>query len=185
MDAPTGIAELQSDAPGNSPDASISAPSWIAALGASGAVFAVMVWLALQQPKSTVYLMMVIPMPMWLAVGVFILGLEFLQLAGRVASLESAGSQVAHLAGAAFGAGFWFLARRFSLPAKAQRRGAPQRAAPPPGGVPSNLEQAHRETAMRIAVDGLLKKVHEHGIGSLTPDEKAFLEQAARELSGR
>lgn len=38
MDAPTGIAELQSDAPGNSPGASAPAPSWIAALGASGVI---------------------------------------------------------------------------------------------------------------------------------------------------
>lgn len=160
--------------------------STVPAIGASGAVYAVLVWMACQQPKSTVYLMMVIPMPMWLAVGVLMVGVEIFAFAGDPTGQDSSVSHVAHLAGAAFGAGFWWLAPRFgggggyrSVPRR------PARAADQPAQAPSDLEEAHRRTAMRMAMDKLLDKVHAEGIDSLTDEEKAFLERASRELRGR
>lgn len=151
----------------------------IPALGASGAVYAVLAWMALQRPKATVYLMMIIPMPMWLAVGVFIIGMEMLQLGGN---FSGAGSAVAHLAGAAFGAAFWFVAPRFSGGGN-YRQVAPRQ--PARSQAPDGLEDAHRHTAIRMAMDKLLDKVHTEGMDSLTEEEKAFLERASRELRGR
>ncbi|MDA1195294.1 MAG: rhomboid family intramembrane serine protease [Planctomycetota bacterium] len=144
----------------------------IPALGASGAVYAVLAWMALRQPRSTVYLMMVIPLPMWLAVGVFIIGMQLLQVGG---AFTTAGSAIAHLAGAAFGAAFFFLAPRFTPSATRVER--PR--------VPDGLEEAHRLTAIRIAMDRLLDKVHAEGIDALTAEEKQFLERAANELRNR
>ena len=152
----------------------------IPALGASGAVYAVLAWMALQQPRATVYLMMIIPMPMWLAVGVFIIGMELLQLGG---DFTGAGSAVAHLSGAAFGAAFWWLLPRFAR--AGTWRSVPSRPQAPRAQAPSDLEDAHRRTAMRMAMDRLLDKVHNEGIDSLTDEEKAFLERASRELRGR
>ena len=150
--------------------------SEIPALGASGAVYAVLAWMALQRPKATVYLMMIIPMPMWLAVGVFIIGMEVLQVGG---SFLTAGASVAHLAGAAFGALYFFVAPRFAGPSF-RRRDPPARPR-----APDQLTEAHRLTALRMAMDRLLDKVHAEGIDALSDDEKAFLERASRELRGR
>ncbi|MDJ0523342.1 MAG: rhomboid family intramembrane serine protease, partial [Planctomycetota bacterium] len=74
--------------------------AFIPALGASGAVYAVLVWVACMHPKRTVYLMFFLPMPMWVAVGVLMVGVEVLSL---TQNLGDAGSAVAHLAGAAWG----------------------------------------------------------------------------------
>ncbi|MDF1702928.1 MAG: rhomboid family intramembrane serine protease [Planctomycetota bacterium] len=159
--------------------------SHVPALGASGAVYAVLVWMALQRPKATVYLMMVIPVPMWLAVGVLMVGVELFAFAGDVAGTKSDVSHVAHLAGAAFGAAFWFFLPRFA----AARRHAPARPTTPQPPrdyqAPSDLEEAHRRTAMRMEMDRLLDKVHAEGIDRLTDEEKTFLERASRELRGR
>ena len=146
----------------------------IPALGASGAVYAVLAWMACQQPRATVYMMMIIPMPMWLAVGVFMIGMEVLAVAGAA---TTAGSAVAHLSGAAFGAGYWLWLRRRHATrgpggwlVRQRRQG---------GGDP-----AEREALIRLRVEQLLDKISQEGIGVLSPEEKAFLEAAARRFQG-
>lgn len=166
--------------------------SWIvgstaAALGASGAVYAILVWAAFQHPHRKVHFMMVLPIPMWLWAGVLMVGMEVLAFSRDPTGAVSRVSHISHLAGAAFGALYWWLAPRFSGGGNWRRvpsRPAPPRAAPPPQ-APSELEEAQRRTAMRMAMDKLLDKINTSGVGSLTEDEKAFLEKASRELRGR
>lgn len=143
------------------------------ALGASGAVFAVLVWVACMHPRRTVYMMMILPMPMWLAVGVFIIGLEFYRLAEGVHE----GAAVAHLAGAAWGYVFFRFFRRWS-----SERG--------PGGwlvklrrkrdAQTTARHQQNEAAVRARVDALLAKISSDGIGALSEDEKSFLQDASK-----
>lgn len=153
------------------------------AYGASGAVYAVLAWAALQQPRATIHLMMIFPVPMWLAVGVIVIGMEVLQFGSNI---SGAGASVAHLAGAACGALYWWLLPRFGRGA-GYRDVAPRppRAQATPPAAPNDLEEAHRRTAMRTAMDRLLDKVHAEGINSLTDEEKAILEEASQELRRR
>lgn len=146
----------------------------IPALGASAAIFGVMVWLACQQPRLRVYMMMMIPMPMWLAVGVFIVGIEVVRFSGAP---QEAGASVAHLSGAAFGAAAWFVHRHG--PTRFRLGGARPRRAAGGGGPGFGPEQ---EMLLRAQVERLLAKISSEGIQSLSPEEKAFLEEAARRL---
>jgi len=155
---------------------------FVPALGASGAVYAVLFWMAVMNPRATIYLMLVFPMPMWLAVGVFMVGIEVLTLAQNLAG---AGAAVGHLSGAAWGFLYFRYARRWS-----SNRG--------PGGWLVSLRhrrkssrEAHREQAGRVMdvaeirerVDRLLAKISNEGMGALTEEEKHFLTEAARRFS--
>lgn len=74
------------------------------ALGASGAVSAVVAWAICNAPTSVVYVYMVLPVPAALF-GVFFLGSEFLDLYGG----NTLSGNAAHLGGAAFGASYFLL----------------------------------------------------------------------------
>ena len=142
------------------------------ALGASGAVFAVLVWVACMHPKRTVYLMMIVPMPMWLAVGVFIVGVQFFAIGG-----DEAGPAVAHLAGAAWGFVYFRFFRRWH-----STRG--------PGGWMVKLRRKREtaaegrrqedEAAVKARVDALLAKISTEGMAALSEEEKTFLQEASK-----
>jgi membrane associated rhomboid family serine protease len=149
--------------------------SFIPALGASGAVFAVLVWAAFREPMRTVYLMFVLPIPLWLLVGGLMVGSELLTATvfGR-----ATGSTVGHLAGAAFGWFFWSRYRAYGGELKGpgawmvalRRRRAAQ----------AVEQDAKTSATQRKRVDALLAKIHADGIGSLSEDEKAFLQEASK-----
>ena len=146
------------------------------ALGASGCVYAVMVWVALQNPRKTVLLMFVIPVPIWLLVGLLMVGGEFMGLAQ---SGFQDGSAVGHLAGAAWG---WFVWARFARVPTLSKSG--------PGAWISDLkrkrEQAQREAGLkdeaadRARVEHLLQKISDEGMTALSEEEKRFLQEASR-----
>jgi membrane associated rhomboid family serine protease len=147
-----------------------------AVLGASGCVYAVLVWLALREPRRTIWIMFVIPVPLWVAVGVFMVGGEVVSLVAlRTGGLSSVG----HLAGAAWG---WFFFRRFV------QYGAIAAAGPGAWLVKIKGERTRaraaeteqRAAAVKADVDLLLAKIHAEGIGALTEAEKAFLQQASQ-----
>ena len=144
------------------------------ALGASGAVYAVMVWAACRNPHQTVLLMFVIPVPIWLLVGLLMVG-------GEVMSLSSSGftngAAVGHLAGAAWGWIVWrFLARVPTLSTNGPGAwiSAWKRKQAASGDPPARSAQD------RARVDALLEKISAEGMSALSEEEKAFLQEASR-----
>ncbi len=145
-----------------------------AGFGASGAVYAVMVWLACMHPRRTILLFFILPLQLWVAVGVFMVGKEVLDLTQHVGN---AGSAVAHLAGAAWGLAYF----RF-FPRWGSTHG--------PGGwivkfrrKRARAIEAHKqqdEAAVKARVDALLTKISTEGMGALTEEEKSFLQEASK-----
>jgi membrane associated rhomboid family serine protease len=147
------------------------------ALGASGAVYAVMVWTACRSPRRTVLLMFVLPVPLWLLVGGLMVGGE---LYGLAASGFRDGAAVAHLGGAAWGLFTWIRLARvptFSkrgpgswiVDLKRKRKRGSGGGQPPPD-----------RKAERAQVERLLQKISDEGIGALSEAEKRFLQDASR-----
>ena len=135
------------------------------ALGASGAVYGVVTWLATVEPRRVVHLFGVLPLPMWVLVGGLMVGSEVLALGSAHAPMEP---NLGHLAGALCG---FLLARRgrtFFIPRV-------KRPAPPRGPDPRTTDAKTRDR-----VDRLLKKIHDEGIGALSEEEKRFLQEASR-----
>lgn len=152
------------------------------ALGASGAVYAVMVWIAFQNPRKMVYLMFVLRVPIWLVVGLLMVGMDGLSF---FRSGFTDGAAIGHLAGAAWGWFTWVRLPRFPtltntntntnsgpgawiVDMKRKRERAQQ------GDAGQN------EAADRARVEELLQKISDHGIGALTEAEKQFLQEASR-----
>ena len=141
------------------------------ALGASGAIYGVGVYLALRQPHLQV-IFFIVRMPLWVLVGVFMVGRELVNL---IVLRHAFDGTIAHLAGAATGLVFFRL----------WRHGAPER----PGlaarwKAATDQRRAEREagtaTHAKERVDELLEKIHREGIGALTDAEKNELERASK-----
>jgi rhomboid-like protein len=101
----------------------LSLAGWpdVPALGASGAVSAVVILFALIFPGHKIYLFGFVPLPAWLATGLFVAW----DLWGVVAQRDGGGLPIghgAHLGGALWGAAFYFFSVRPRL----------RRVAPPP-----------------------------------------------------
>lgn len=144
------------------------------ALGASGAVFAVMVWVACMHPRRIVYLMFVFPVPLGILVLLVLVGMEVVVVAQRA---PTAGSAVAHLTGAAWGFVYFRFFRRWH-----SERG--------PGGwlvkfrrkrkAAIEGRQREDESAVKARVDALLKKISTDGMAALSEEEKGFLQDASK-----
>jgi membrane associated rhomboid family serine protease len=132
------------------------------AIGASGAVFGVMIALAALYPRLTVYVF-VVPVPLkWLAIG--IVGIEAYSALWAFKAGSDGVAHLIHLGGAAYG----FLAVRTGLIEKdpveiLERRRAVAR-----------VERAADDEAR---MDRLLDKIHKEGMGSLSRTEKDFLKR--------
>ena len=150
----------------------------ILAVGASGCVYGVLVFAACANPHATVLLFFVLPMPMWVAILVLMVGVEVLQV---IQFRGAAVSAIGHLAGA--GVGFLYFRK--------VRYGAPRASGRGPLGRLDDWfvrrKQKNRlqreifeQRRARERVDDLLEKINKHGINSLTDEEKDFLEEASR-----
>lgn len=140
------------------------------ALGASGAVYGVVTWLATVEPRRTIYLFGILAMPLWLVVGVLMVGAEVMALGDPRQPMEPA---LGHLAGAACGFLFARFGRTFEIPRTAVR--------PRPPGPPAKLDARPKaDPDVRARVDGLLTKIHDEGIGALSEAEKKFLQEASQ-----
>jgi membrane associated rhomboid family serine protease len=154
----------------------------VPALGASGAVMAVVVVAALFFPHRTILMMFFLPVPLWL--------LACVKLVGDLAGVAQGGGSIAHaahLGGAAAGLAFKVLdLRLFPSPAQsddAETRGSrlaaglrrlwPRR----PAAVVDAPPPVDADTALQV--DELLRKIGREGMASLTPDELAFLHAAS------
>lgn len=144
-------------------------------IGASGALFGVLVGCALAYPKMQV-LLIVIPMSMRTMALIF-LGLAVLSVVARGAD---AGGNVCHLGGAALGLGLMKLphtldwadhisTQRFRV---RHQRNQYQR-------------QRRRDADLDAEVDRILDKVKDHGLQSLTRREKHTLRNATQRQRGK
>lgn len=132
-----------------------------ALVGASGAIFGIVIVVAILFPKLRVYVWGIFPIPMMLLALICIL-VSLLGLRG-----ENAGGDLCHLAGAAAGAIYVFSESwraKWKLRFKAAKW----------------QKDVTAERKLRIEVDRILKKVHDHGIHALTTDEKRILKKATK-----
>jgi membrane associated rhomboid family serine protease len=132
------------------------------AIGASGAVYGVMIAMAALYPRMTVYFILV-PIPLkWLAIG-FVGIAAFLAL--REFKVGSDGTaHLIHLGGAAYA----FLAVRTGLIEKDPVEILERRRA---------VAKVERAADDEARMDRLLDKIHKDGMASLTRSEKEFLKR--------
>jgi membrane associated rhomboid family serine protease len=156
-------------------------PPLVPVVGASGAVFGVLLGFAYFWPKERIYIWMILPVPAWGLVA-FLIGSSLLS------GISGAGDGVAHFAhlgGLAAGYGYlrWRKRRYFRQwkPSPASR----------PQSVKSALRGDDRASlrrwkAIRLEdlhelnrgeVERLVEKAASSGVGSLTPDERAMLDR--------
>ena len=154
--------------------------SFIPIVGASGAVFGVLLGFAIYWPRERIYIWGVLPVQARVLVGV----MTALALFGGFGGSQGGVAHFAHLGG--FLGGYLYLKWiEHNSPAKKfKRKGeAPGRS---PGGEKSDLKrwEGIRRDEMhpvnRDELNRVMEKIKTSGIGSLTPDERAFLDRFAQ-----
>jgi len=151
---------------------------YIPIVGASGAVFGVLLGFALYWPREQIYIWGVLPVQAGVLVVIMAVASLFFGFTGAQAGI----AHFAHLGG--FAGGWLFLkwiearspARRFKKKVEASARR-------PSGGSSADLKRWKRirreemHPVNREELDRVLEKIDENGVGSLTPDERAFLDR--------
>jgi membrane associated rhomboid family serine protease len=168
------------------------------ALGASGAVTAVLVLYACHYPRQRVYLYFIIPMPVWVLVVIFV-AIDLLGATGGAIGVRTAPvGYVAHLGGALFGVLYFRSGIRitelFRRSSRVATRARPKlRVVPPepeddtptPVGAAVESRPPPKEAAepvdeqLEARLDQVLEKVSKYGQESLTPEEREILFKAS------
>lgn len=178
------------------------------ALGASGALAALLVIYAFRWPHQKVLFLMVIPMPIWLLAA----GYVAVSAAGGFGDAPARGpvggiGHLAHLGGAIFGFLYFQTGVEFSAVFRLFRRSKADRARPrlrvvPAPNEPESSAEAVAVTApsapaaparasgpadeqMEAKLNAVLAKVSQSGMDSLTPEEREFLFRASEVLKQR
>jgi len=157
-------------------DASGEAVRYVGLVGASGAIYGILVGCAVLFPNQRVQLLFP-PIPMSMRT----MALVFLSLAvlSVLAGTPNAGGELAHLGGAAFG---FILVKNPRLLNWADRMSTQ---AIQDGYTKGRYERRiKKEQAGREEVDRILAKVSEHGLHSLTKRETKILKQDTDRLRG-
>jgi len=153
----------------------------VPALGASGCIYGLLGIVAVLFPQATVYIYFLFPMKIRTAAIIFG-GIAVLMVLTKGANY---GGEACHLAGLVFGVWWamkgdrWWSTTEWRIP-RWLRRSKPARG--------SSAPFARRVRQRRIdakEVDRILKKVHDTGIHSLTPDEKETLREATHRQQER
>jgi membrane associated rhomboid family serine protease len=161
------------------------------ALGASGAVTAVLVLCALHFPRQVIYLFFILPVPIW-AFVVFVVAWDTYAMLAKV---EQGVAAAAHLGGAAFAYAYYKMQWRItnwwpSLKDWNRQRRRPrlrihrEEDEPSPVGIttaPRSAADEHLEAQM----DAILEKISRVGQEGLTEKEKEFLLRASETLRKR
>jgi membrane associated rhomboid family serine protease len=171
-------------------------------LGATGGVLAVGAASLLFSPRRRVHVLGLLPVPLWLLFALFLA----LDLGGTLRSVSGLPDGLplgTHAGGALAGVAFkLFDLRPFSAHrAEAASLGAGllarlgrglRRGGPVPlddrRGTPRTEPRQPApddDAAFSARVDDVLRQVHERGLESLSPEERALLEEASRRWSGR
>ncbi len=165
------------------------------AIGASGAVWGVVVLFAIHHPYETINIYFLFPVQIrWLVLVYLVLDLHPVLLALNMPGGFSDGTaHAAHLGGAAFGYMYFKMGWRIepywnSLPIVGQE--GPWQARVVERRPPSTLKIVREESKPSETVradselDRVLDKIHNEGRQSLTDEEVAILEQASRRYRG-
>jgi rhomboid family protein len=144
-----------------------------AIVGASGAIFGVMLGYARYWPRALIYIWGVVPIQArW-----FVIGMTALSLFGGFGGVQAGVAHFAHLGG--FLGGFAYLSwvDRRSPAARFRARGAApaHRLDPSPSEQWAKIRLEELHPVNREEVERLLQKSATGGIASLTPDERAVL----------
>jgi membrane associated rhomboid family serine protease len=151
-------------------------------IGASAAVFGVMLAFAMNWPDAPIYVFGIFPVKAKWLVGVFaaasLLSVTFASRDGV--------AHLAHLGG--FAAAYIYLKadlrRRFSPASLKRRQGRARiRVVDPrskPGGSPRGRKAGRNEGAMLDEVDRVLDKIGREGMASLSKEEKDLLDEVSR-----
>jgi len=150
-------------------------------VGASAAVFGVLVGFAMYWPRERIYIWMILPVEAWLLAVLLVFASLYMGMSGA----QSGTAHFAHLGGIAFGFGYLKLADwRRGAPRRAfQKKMTPQSTA----GVPDRIALARWKGISteglheinREEVERLLAKVDDGGSRSLTQAERDFLDRMA------
>jgi membrane associated rhomboid family serine protease len=145
-----------------------------AIVGASAAIFGVMLAYARYWPRALIYIWGVVPLEArW-----FVVGMTALSLFGGFGGSASGVAHFAHLGGFLGGFLYLSLSDRRSSAARFQARATPARrfdSEVPPEWNSIPLDQLH--PVNRAEVEQLLQKLAKEGVGSLTPEERIVLDR--------
>lgn len=160
------------------------------ALGASGAVMAVVVLCACRFPQRTLLFMFMVPIPFW-AFAVMLVSLDLYHFLMR-AQVATSVAVAAHLAGAGFGFLYyqweWQLTGAWSRFAHRMRRGRTPRIRDYPDERPVAVAMPRsdlRDEQLEAKADEVLAKVSREGMDSLTSEERAILQRASEQAKRR
>lgn len=154
-------------------------------VGASAAVYGVLLGFAMIWPHERIYIWGILPVPAWLLAVFLVFGSLY---AGINPGAASRTAHFAHLGGLAFGFAFlkWWDFKRGQAKRDFQRQMAPQQTSAPIVGERMALSRwkGIRVEALhelnREEVERLLDKIGTSGPGSLTASERAFLDRMAQ-----
>lgn len=131
-------------------------------VGASGAVYAVMVAYACHYPRRRILVFLIVPLEVWLVVAILIGWDAAMYLSGDAASLGF----LAHAGGALFGWLFYKLEPRVELALRrVERRG--------------RRPELEHDEEIEARLDTLLEKISRDGMGALSKKERDFLKRAS------
>lgn len=164
-----------------------------AAVGASGAVMAVLLLSALINPRQTVLLFFILPVPIWGFIA-FIVLKDALDLFGKA---NNGIGSAAHLGGAAFGAIYYAAGARLTAwtltwPEWTKARARPRLK------IYRDVEETEAPTAplikpttpqldeqLEAQMDAILAKIQRVGMGGLSESERQLLQRASEALKQR
>lgn len=146
--------------------------SLIPVVGASGAIFGILVAYALMFPETTVLFLFIFPMKIRYAVFI----LAAINLLGALSEPGSEIAYFAHLGGGVFG--YLYLKsehlRRYLSSGFYRLRSHQQ--------IKKDKESEKQQSKLNQQVDHILDKVSRYGIESLTKEEKKILERKSKEI---
>ncbi len=159
------------------------------AIGASGAVMAVVCLFTIHYPNHVIYVMYLIPVRMRILLLIYVI-LDvhplLMQLAGT--PMNTGIAHAAHLGGLVFGYVYWRCGWRLErawdsivrLVQQSSRHLGPRRRVRVYRGDESSASDGPREPQFDSRVDAILQKISDRGVDSLTTDEQAVLAEASR-----
>ena len=157
----------------------------VPAIGASGAVMAVVVLYAIHHPREKICIFMLFPIEIrWLVLLYVIIDLHPVLLILSGNPMYTGVANAAHLGGAAFGYLYWKSGIRLEGAwDRVTHLGGKWR--PPRNVRLGRAPDALRRDDLDAQVDQILQKIHEKGESSLTERERKVLRTAASRYKGR
>jgi len=154
-------------------------------VGASAAVYGVLLAFAMAWPNAPIYVWGVLPVKAKWLVG-FFAALSFINAVGASGAAGGGVAHFAHLGG--FIAGFLYLKRdlRPTRPTPAKRASRPRRLAIVPREPEARVVRAEgrrrrdEDRELLDKVDAVLDKISEQGMGSLTEAERKLLDEVSK-----